>query len=56
MFDEYTLFFVPQKVGISYKAKKANAAAYFSSMKAFLRCHCPPGALPMKNMQRYLPE
>ena len=22
MFDEYTLFFVPQKVGISYKVKK----------------------------------
>ncbi len=24
MFDEYTLFFVPQKVGISYKVKKGG--------------------------------
>ena len=27
MFDEYTLFFVPQKVGISYKVKKTAETA-----------------------------
>ena len=44
MFDEYTLFFVPQKVGISYKVKK-NQRANFGSGGGY-----PPNVVTMDEM------
>ena len=46
MFDEYTLFFVPQKVGISYKVKKAAphtgaATLFLNSLSFFIMSRQP---------------